>query len=207
MDPGMAHLPASDLHCNFSSQTQHHIRDHQRGVAVWAPDRRVGPSDGQKEKLGQMWTSCSPRAPPAPGPRATDRSMERAGGLLEIGIPRTACWERDTRLIFLLHSKGGWDGIDLMLDTCSGASMLFKSALWKVVAYSVKVVSCKPPEEQIPCKVACVQIWFLTQTAGFPDVSTSTSGKFVSAALNKQKCFHTVKHSHNIDSRLITCTR
>lgn len=44
----------------------------QRGVAVWAPDRRGGPSDGQMEKLSQMWSSCGSRVPPAAGLCAAD---------------------------------------------------------------------------------------------------------------------------------------
>lgn len=49
-------------------------------------------------------------------------------------------------------------------------------------------------------------MWFLTHTAGVPDMYTPTGGKFV-GCIEQAEQFHIVKHSCNSDSGLINYMR
>lgn len=70
-------------------------------------DCRRPPCEQQEYEISTPWTSVS----------------------MQIEILSTVCWERAMLLIFLLHSEGGCKLLDLMLDTCTRVSILFKSML------------------------------------------------------------------------------
>lgn len=81
-------------------------------------------------------------------------------------------------VLFLLHSESGCEPIDLMLETCARGSVTFKSMLLKVVTLS-RLNLINHLRKQILCLAACMQVGFLTHTAGMPDLYTPTGGKFV----------------------------